>query len=233
MTDTAPRLDSLLPVSPARAPAVSVMLFSASAEPMASEAPAAVKPTLATTTVALMVPLMSASIFKALPALPSMREPLTSAVADEPIRLRALAPPPASETPPRPAPTLTDTATDTVVMAAWLSALTVIAGAPAIRTPSMVASVVLPISFCASEAATDKAAVAPSDTATAIATAAMVLLISAWSSALTVTLPASKRFCWFWSLMRAVMPVWILLTARAPAPAPETARLAPSTTGGA
>ena len=233
VTLMAPRFDTCVLDSVARAPASCVMVFSATDAPMASEPPAAVKATLATTTVALIVPLMSASMVSALAPLPLMREPFITAVADELITLRASAPPPASEMPPRPTPTAIDAATDTVWMLALLSAFTVMAGALTKFTPSTLANAALPTSFCASDAATDKDAVAPSDTATEIATAAIVLSMRATSIATTDTLAAFQACAWFWSVMRAVMPVLILLTARAPAPAPDTARLAPSTMGGA
>ncbi|CAB3643668.1 hypothetical protein LMG3431_02340 [Achromobacter pestifer] len=179
VTLMAPRLETCVLLRLARAPAASVISFSATDAPMASEPPAAVKATLATTTVALIVPLMSASMVSALAPLPLMREPFTTATAEELITLRASAPPPASEMPPRPTPTAIEAATDTVLIVALLSALTVIADAPAKFTPSTLAKVSLPTSFWASDAATDSAAVAPSDTATAIATAAMVLSMRA------------------------------------------------------
>ncbi|PTN51832.1 hypothetical protein DAI43_07690, partial [Achromobacter xylosoxidans] len=106
------------------------------------------KATLATTTVALMVPLMSASIVSALAPLPLTREFSMIATADEPITLRASAPPPASETPPRLTPAAIDTATATVWISALLSALTVMTGAPVKFTPSTLASVSLATSFC-------------------------------------------------------------------------------------
>ena len=233
VTLIAPRFETCVLLRVARAPASCVKLFSASDAPMASDPPATVKATLATTTVALIVPLMSASTVSALAPLPLMREPFINAVADEPMTLRASAPPPASDTPPSPTPTAIEAATDTVWMLAWLSALTVIAPALTKLTPSTLACAALATSFCASDAATDRDAVAPSDTATVIATAAIVLSMRATSVATTDTLAARHACAWFTSVMRAVMPVLILLTARAPAPAPDTARLAPSTMGGA
>ncbi|KAG0734577.1 hypothetical protein G6F24_018887 [Rhizopus arrhizus] len=75
-------------------------------------------------------------------------------------------------------------------MRAWLSALTVLAGALTKFTPSTLASAALPTSFCARDDATDRDAVAPSDTATEIATAAIVLSMRAASIATTETVAA-------------------------------------------
>ena len=190
----APRLDTWVLARLERAPAACVISFSASEAPMANEPPAAVKATLATTTVALIVPLMPASIVSALAPLPLTRELLMIATADDPITLCASAPPPASEIPPRLTPAAIDTATATVWMLAWLSALTVITGAPVKFTPSTLASVSLATSFWASDTATDSDAVAPSDTATEIATAAIVLSMRDWSVAMTDTLAAFQAW---------------------------------------